>query len=89
VADWLATQNQRVEERDEAAADMFLNWVYRTIAAGGFQNTSWIGITTCATGTPQPIERPGDARNDYLNNVVLPTLATYVPTPTPTPTPTP
>ncbi len=89
VADWLATQDQRVRERDEAAADMFLNWVYTAIAAGGFQNTSWIGINMCATGTAQPAERPGDVQNNYMNNIVLPTLATYVPTSTPTPTPTP
>lgn len=91
VQDWLVTatpgQPNQIREVDEAAADMFLNWVYSKIGSGGFQNTSWIGITSCVTGTPQPTERPGDTRDNFMNNVVMPTIATYVPTPTPTPTP--
>jgi hypothetical protein len=32
-----------VVEIEEAAADMFLNWVYRRTETGGFSNTLWRG----------------------------------------------
>lgn len=76
----------RIAEIDEAAADMFLNWVYSKVVAGGFQNSNWSGVNTCTTGTPQPTEKPGDARNNFMNTA-LPTLATRFPTSTATPTP--
>jgi len=73
-------------ERDEAAADMFLNWVYSVAAPGlgGFRNDNYSGVTDCVTTpTPDLTRRPGDARNNFMSNIVMPTLATYVPTPTP------
>lgn len=57
----------RVKEIDEATADMFLNWVYRTIdSSSGFQNINWSG--NCNTvGQPDNLGRPGDRRNDWMN----------------------
>jgi hypothetical protein len=70
-------------ERDEAAADMFLNWVYSTAMQGGFHNYNYIGITTCGiTPTPDFTRLPGDARYNFMVTVVMPTLSTRVPTPT-------
>ncbi len=33
------------QEIDEAGADMFLNWVYRSLNLGGFQNVDWTPVT--------------------------------------------
>jgi hypothetical protein len=77
------------KERDEGAADMFLNWVYRQVGQGGFVNATWAGITVCnATPAVQPPPNDsGDVRYKFMNIVVFPTLATRFPTTTPTPTP--
>ncbi|HLU08404.1 MAG TPA: hypothetical protein VK003_01955 [Oceanobacillus sp.] len=90
VDDWEVTltpqQTQTAHERDEAAADMFLNWVYSEINQGGFHNDNYIGITNCSTTpTPDLTARPGDARYNYMETIVMPTLATRVPTATATP----
>jgi hypothetical protein len=96
AANTATAQALKESEVDEAAADMFLNWVYRKIPTPPapsptiepFKNTDWKNVSGCATpGTPQPTHRPGDARYNYMNTVVFPTLATYAPTPTPTATP--
>jgi len=78
----------RIRERDEAAADMFLNWVYsRAIPGSGFRNTDWRNVTNCSlTGTPDA-SNPGDARYFRMTNNIMPTLATRFPAITPTPTP--
>jgi hypothetical protein len=81
------TQNPIDTERDEAAADMFLNWVYRSLGLAGFENRNQGGIFDCQVIAPTDVSNPGDARHDYLNNVVMPTIATYFPTITPTATP--
>jgi hypothetical protein len=65
---------------------MFLNWVYSEINQGGFHNDNYIGITNCSTTpTPDLTARPGDARYNYMETIVMPTLATRVPTATATP----
>jgi hypothetical protein len=89
VLDWEVTatpaQTQTVRERDEAAADMFLNWVYSKIGQGGFANADYRNITDCVSVAPTDASLPGDARRNYMETVVMPTLATYIPTSTPTP----
>jgi hypothetical protein len=79
------TQNPLDRERDEASADMYLNWVYRRLSVDGFRNEDQRNITNCLAQVPTDTTDPGDARYEYLNNVIMPTLATFVPTPTPTP----
>jgi hypothetical protein len=81
-----ATPGALLRERDEASADMFLNWVYREVGQGGFHNYSYFSITDCTTTpTPDFTAEPGDARYNFMETIVMPTLATRVPTPTPTP----
>src|SRR5690606_30716577 len=81
-----ATPGALVRERDETAADMFLNWVYREIGMGGFHNYSYFNITNCmTTPTPDFTAMPGDARYNFMETIVMPTLSTRVPTPTATP----
>jgi hypothetical protein len=72
-------------ERDEAAADMFLNWVYRVQNLGGFRNEDQRNISNCAAVATTDTSNPGNARYRYLQTIVMPTLATRVPTPTATP----
>lgn len=87
VNDWDVTATpaatQQIKERDETAADMFLNWVYSKLSLSGFANGNWIGINNCNAPMPTDTGNPGDARSNFMSDVVLPTLATYVPTPTP------
>jgi len=102
IVDSSATTAQKVTEVDEAAADMFLNWVYTKIAvhygtatpapggpsAYGFVDTSWGGTTNvCLTAaTPQPTQRPGLTRYNYMTDIVMPRIANaWIPAPTPTP----
>jgi len=87
-------------ERDEAAADMFLNWVYVRIAAQnaiatptpggysnyGFVNTGWGGVTACGTlGTPDPTRMPGTNRTNYMNTIAMPAMGQQFPAATATP----
>lgn len=51
---------------DEAAADMFLNWVYRSTNVGGFKNISWLGNCATSTGCDDP-SLPGDARFEWVD----------------------
>ncbi|GEM_PF-1789578 len=75
-------------ERDEAAADMFLNWAYSRAFSGlGFANTDWGTVYDCTTPGPADTRNPGDARYNFMASLVMPTLATRFPTVTPTPTP--
>jgi hypothetical protein len=86
--DWEASQDNKNKERDEAAADMFLNWVYQTVGVGGFADIDWRTITDCGvTPTATDAGLPGNARSGFMSFAVMPTLATYIPTSTPTPTP--
>jgi hypothetical protein len=55
------------KEIDETAADMFLNWVYKKVARGGFQNIDWSGITNCS-GTGTTAGQPGDVRNNWMES---------------------
>ncbi len=71
-------------ELSEAAADMFLNWVYRTNNLGGFQNMSWPikGQGTMDTlpipnleillpnSFPVPRQGPGDDRFYWMNSTM-------------------
>jgi len=65
---------QRQEEIDEAAADMFLNWVYRKVTNGdeGFKNISWLTSAGCNTssGCDDATRRPGDARFDWIESTM-------------------
>jgi hypothetical protein len=88
--DATSSQSDRERERDEAAADMFLNWVYSQVGAGGFTNVDWGQITNCTITPTAPAitgtaPAPGDARYNYMETVVFPTLSTRFPTMTPTP----
>jgi hypothetical protein len=89
VTDVNASPDDKSRERDEAAADMFLNWVYSEIGEDGFTDNDWRNISNCSatppptpTGTPPA---PGAARYNYMETVVFPTLATLFPTMTSTP----
>lgn len=75
-------QKDRCKQRpiEEAVADMFLNWVYRTLDAptplktsvpgawDGFHNTSWITTTPSCVNTAgcDDYNFPGDARFDWM-----------------------
>jgi hypothetical protein len=48
-------------EIEETAADMFLNWSYRRLNLGGFENLQWINKTD---SIPDP---SGDVRHDWMN----------------------
>jgi hypothetical protein len=89
VNDWQVTPTRTPPaiqtERDEAAADMFLNWVYRVQNLGGFRNEDQRNISDCAFVAPTDTGNPGDARYRYMQTIVMPTLVTRVPTPTATP----
>lgn len=79
-----------VTETDEAAADMFLNWVYSRLTTGetfGFKNRDYRGLDgQCANaGVYQATALPGNARFQLVNERIMPTVATYFPTITPTP----
>lgn len=76
IGDWLAPplSDDRVEEIDEAVADMFLNWVYRKVTNGdeGFKNISWLTSAGCNTssGCDDATRRPGDARFDWIESTM-------------------
>ncbi|MFN8420433.1 MAG: hypothetical protein U0528_14510 [Anaerolineae bacterium] len=75
----------RVAEVNEAAADMFLNWVFSVYgsyiqATSGFRDISWLISVPCLSGTPQPTERPGQARLNYLSTIAMPTLNAIITT---------
>jgi hypothetical protein len=67
-------QGPNQEEVDEAAADMFLNWVYRFLmgSSTGFQNLSWIEISCLGTEHPGRTDdsQPGDKRYEWMNTQV-------------------
>jgi predicted outer membrane repeat protein len=77
VVDANATQDDKNKEIDEAAADMFLNWVYKKLGQGGFQDTSWIG--TC---NDTPIGCPdegtsGTVRSNWMNDTLTYLISAY------------
>lgn len=83
----------RTYEREEAGADMFLNWAYSKINQGGFLNADWSTIYACSAlvpptptmaGTVTPYD-PGDTRSRFMNTNGMPSLVTRIPTMTPTP----
>jgi len=63
--------NLRETEVEEAAADMFLNWVYRQIQRTepggntGFENLIWINATA---SNPDDIGLSGDARHQWMQD---------------------
>jgi hypothetical protein len=64
----------------EAAADMFLNWVYEElqIMGIGFENVDWASATTCllvAATTNMDPSLPGTARYNYMEIDVMPRLS--------------
>jgi len=86
------------DEVDEAAADMFLNWVYEELESiglvspkVGFENILWNKLPTatappsqrdasCVLATAAPTDwydssLSGQARSNYMNTLVMPTLA--------------
>lgn len=73
VKNWLYAPNSTilVTEVEEAAADMFLNWVYRTLnitdAVGnmGFANVDWR-----FANNPPDNTNPGDIRFNWVNEVL-------------------
>jgi hypothetical protein len=69
-----------ITELEEAAADMFLNWVYSINGSGGFSNYQWRATrsaTPCyPNGCPNPIGLPGDARRTRMGQI----MGTLVPT---------
>ncbi len=75
VTDAVAFPAERERERDEAAADMFLNWVYSTIGQGGFQDINWepdtchgpIGSIPSTCGAAH---RPGFNRLTWMNTTM-------------------
>jgi hypothetical protein len=83
----------QVIEVDEAAADMFLNWIYSRLTSGesaGFKNLSYLGLPRqCNLIAPFDGSLPGDARFQAMTERIMPVLATRFPTPTATPTLTP
>ncbi|MDQ7033419.1 MAG: hypothetical protein Q9P01_00870 [Anaerolineae bacterium] len=68
VKNWIFTDPSHTiddVELEEAAADMFLNWVYRTLGMGGFENIDWrFGQN------PRDLTNPGDIYFDYINQIV-------------------
>jgi hypothetical protein len=68
------------QANDESAADMFLNWVYRKLALGGFLNRDWrphvtdpISGTSCnqiPQGCDATLSAPGDARFSWMQTVM-------------------
>lgn len=70
VVDAQSSDEDRQAEIDEAAADMFLNWVYSKLGQGGFQNTSWRVADNCnTTGCPDPANS-GTARFNWMNTTM-------------------
>jgi len=76
-------------EVDEAAADMFLNWVYSRLTTGevaGFKNRDYKLLTgNCPGVAPTDTSNPGDARYTTMTNGILPLVSTWFPTVTRTP----
>ncbi|MBK9124906.1 MAG: hypothetical protein IPM16_17555 [Chloroflexi bacterium] len=78
-----------IREIEEASSDMFLNWVYRKLGAGGFVNLDWRSVSippdNCLTGAPTDISDSGDARFRLMETVVLTRVLTQIPPMTSTP----
>ncbi len=60
------------------ATDMFLNWVYKTLSIGGFENITWKpeesdgnGYYNRPSGCADEIRRPGDARFNWMETEML------------------
>jgi hypothetical protein len=64
-----------IVEREEASADMFLNWVYSTLGEGGFADTNWTR-PACQSGCSDTT-LPGAVRNDWMNALMPTLVATY------------
>lgn len=87
VLDWVAavsdvayggesSETLEVIELEEAGADMFLNWAYRILNEGGFENASWpIGCTEATEcldnrGITPGSDGPGDDRYNWMSNIM-------------------
>ncbi|MCI0709272.1 MAG: hypothetical protein L0154_03835, partial [Chloroflexi bacterium] len=79
-----ATQAIKEKERDEGAADMFLNWVYSTISPAGFRNVNW-GSAVCHVpfeSLPESCNDdtlPGDHRLSWMNTTMTDLLSVINP----------
>ncbi len=62
-------------EREEAAADMFLNWVYRVQGNGGFLNVDWAGCLP--DGCLDIANAPGDVRMNWMNTTLTSLFAIH------------
>jgi len=68
------------QANEETAADMFLNWVYRKLALGGYLNRDWrphvtdpISGSSCSQipqGCDATLSAPGDARFNWIQTVM-------------------
>ena len=47
---------------------MFLNWVYRELSLGGFQNIDWSGLSSCVLTGPVDVEPSGDMRYSWIDD---------------------
>jgi hypothetical protein len=60
-------------EVDEAFADMFLNWVYKSNGDNrAFQNEQWANVNNCTTNgiTAPDAPNTGDNRFTWMNNTL-------------------
>lgn len=78
VVDATASQADKNKEIDEASADMFLNWVYKKIGQGGFQDTNWREADQCNTPAGCPDDgMSGTARFNWMNITMDYLINTY------------
>ncbi len=74
VEEWAFAQGsfERQTEIDEAAADMFLNWVYykTTNVQEGFRNISWLGSTCQTTVENNDASNPGTVRFNWMQDTM-------------------
>jgi hypothetical protein len=61
-----------IAEIEEAASDMFLNWIYKTLDQGGFPNISWrdTATETCSTNGCVDNSSSGDIRYEWMEETI-------------------
>jgi hypothetical protein len=60
----------RITEIEEAAADMFLNWVYKAQGNGGFLNRDWTGCLPAGCDDSITGDYTGDTRMNWMNSTI-------------------
>jgi hypothetical protein len=60
----------RVTEIEEAAADMFLNWVYKAQGNGGFLNRDWSGCLPAGCDDLVTGDVTGDTRMNWMSSTL-------------------